>query len=269
MLHIYKSNHTAIGIIPPGPPELEFFARDGIEDIPVRILMGARPHFYSTSSLDDLYLQVLIPPNSTLNRGVYDRELQLWNVSSADFGTIEVSLPEHSHGTFVITVIAVDPMSEFQTIRSQQFTVLPVADSPLVSVVHDPCVCSGLLSFIITSSLVDTDGSELLEVSVDRLPAGAQLSTGRRLPEGDYIFSSADLSTIITANFSTINNLNSLTMSVRGTARERATGTEASSTFSISVRQCSTGVPPGKLMFNQMVVKLINYSFMLLHFVRA
>ena len=126
---------------------------------------------------------------------------QIWSLTSTDFGDMELYLPEHAHGTFVVIVEAINPMAGDYTTRSQQFTVTPVLDAPVLTVTHDPCICSTIFSFQINSSLVDTDSGEILQVTIAQLPEGTQLSAGQKTFNQEYTLDSLDILNVLTANF--------------------------------------------------------------------
>lgn len=235
--------HT--GTRPAGPPILELSARDTTEDNPVLIQLSAHPHAQSSSLTSDLLIHVTqLPTNSSLNRGMYDGHI--WRFTSADFGESELTFPEHTSGTFMIEAEAIDPTASLRRTGTQQFTITPVADAPIVSVVHDPCICSGTFKFSIDSSLVDTDGSEVLEVIISQLPEGTQLSDGQKSSNGDYVFNSTEQFMIenILADFSQV-DLNTLTMIVYAKATETANGDSNITSATVSVPVCPTITTPG------------------------
>ena len=155
-------------------------------------------------------------------------------LTSTDFGEIELYLPEHAHGTFVMTVEAIDPVALDYTTRSQQFTVTPAPDAPLLTVVSDPCICSTIFNFEVDSSLIDTDGSEILEVTVAQLPDGTQLSAGQKSSNGEFTLNSSDILNILTANF-TRGNPNHVVIAVHANAMELSNGAKAVTSTNISV----------------------------------
>ena len=237
--------HVCAGTRPAGPPILELSARDTTEDNPVQIQLSAHPHAQSSSLTSDLLIHVTqLPMNSTLNRGTYDGSI--WRFTSADFGESELSLPEHTSGTFMIEAEAIDPIASLRRTGTQQIVITPVADAPIMSVVHDPCICSGTFEFSIDSSLVDTDGSEILEVIVSQLPDRTQLSSGQKSSSGDYIFNSTEQFMIenVVANFSQV-DLNTLTMIINARATETANGDSAVTSATISVPVCPTSSTSG------------------------
>ena len=237
--------HFPAGTQPAGPPTLELSARDTMEDHPVLIQLSAHPHAQSSSLTNDLLIHVThLPINSSLNRGTYDG--QIWTFTSLDFGESELSFPEHTSGTFMVTAEVIDPTAAITRTGTQQFTVIPVTDAPYLSVIHDPCTCSETFKFSIDSSLIDTDGSEILEVVVSQLPEGTQLSVGELTTNGDYIFNSTEeiMHENIVATFPQ-EDLNALSMIVRARSTEIDNGDTAVSSATISVQRCPTSLTPG------------------------
>ena len=233
------------GTQPAGPPTLELSARNTMEDNPVLIQLSAYPHAQSSSLTSDLLIHITqLPMNSSLNRGIYDG--QIWRFTSLDFGETELSFSEHTSGTFMITAEAIDPTASIRRVGTQQFTVNPVADAPTLSVAHDPCICSSTFKFSIESSLIDTDGSELLEVTVSQLPEGGQLTVGELVANGDYTFNSTDQ--ILHENIVTTipeENLDAVAMTLHARATELDNGDTAVTSATISVLRCPTTPAPG------------------------
>jgi hypothetical protein len=244
---LFNGHETKLcaGTRPAGPPILELSARDTTEDNPVPIQLSAHPHAQSSSLTSDLLIHVTqLPMNSSLNRGTYNG--QIWRFTAADFGESELSFPEHASGTFMIEAEAIDPTASLRRTGTQQFTITPVADAPIMSVVHDPCICSGTFKFSIDSSLVDTDGSEVLEVIVSQLPDRTRLSAGQTFSNGNYIFNSTEQFMIenVVANFSQV-DLTTLTMIVNARATETANGDSAVTSATVSVPVCPTSTMSG------------------------
>ena len=179
------------------------------------------------------------PPRSTFRSGIYNG--QYWILTSSDFGEVELSLPEHSSGTFEITAEALYANSSMGRMGTVQFTVQPVADAPILAVSHSPCIDSGSIVFTITSSLVDSDGSESLSVRVSGLPSGSLLSAGQVNAEGDYVLQADQLQTPITANLP-VNYLNDVDVEFTATASEAFTDSIASTVINASIIQCAGGI---------------------------
>lgn len=203
----------------------------------------AYPSFDSTSLITDLVICVTqIPTSATLSRGITDG--RTWNLTSADFGELHLYLPEHAHGIFVMTVEAIDPVAEGSTVLSRQFTVTPVPDAPTLTIDRDPCICSSVYQFRVNSALVDTDGSEILQITIAGLPDSVQLSAGRKSSNGHYTLYTQDISNILMVNF-THENLHHLIMTIYAEATETSNSAKAVSSMTIVIPLCSTTTPTG------------------------
>ena len=178
------------------------------------------------------------PPGSTFNRG--SPSGQFWVLTQSDFGEIELFLPEHSSGRFEITAEALYAYSSHGRVGTVQFTVQPVADVPNLTVTHSPCIDSGSVIFSISSSLVDSDGSETLVVVVAGLPSGSQLSAGHVSEEGDYILDVADLQRSIMATIPPT-SLGNISIIFTATAAETLSNSTASTNTTISLSKCQEG----------------------------
>ena len=222
---------------------LEFFIRNGVEDQPVMMHLIAYPSFDSTSLITNLVIRVTqIPTNATLSRGFTDG--RTWNLTSADFGEMHLYLPEHAHGSFVMTVEAIDPVAEGSTVLSRQFTVTPVPDAPTLSIDRDPCICSSIYQFRVNSALVDTDGSEILRITIAGLPDRVQLSAGQKSSNGHYTLYTQDISHILMVDFMN-ENLDSLIMIIYAEATETSNSAKAVNSMPIVIPLCSTTTPTG------------------------
>ena len=218
--------------------------RDATEDNPVLIQLSAYPHAQSTSLTSDLLIHVThLPMNSSLNRGIYDG--QIWTFTSLDFGESELTFPEHTSGTFMVAAEAVDPTAALRRTGTQQFTVNPVADAPYLDVVHDPCICSRTFKFSIYSALIDTDGSEILEVIVSQLPEGTQLSVGELSSNGESIFNGTDQIMLQNIEATFPQDLSTFTMTVHARSTEIDNGDTAVTSATVSIQRCPTSPTPG------------------------
>ena len=219
---------------------MEISILNGTEDTLITVYLSA--HIPNSHNVNSSGLTIRItdyPPGSTFSKGVYSG--QFWTLASTDFGEFQLSLSPHLSGNFEVTAEALSADSQSARMGTAQFTVQPVADTPVISIVHrDRCIEPGHFSFTIASSLVDVDGSEVLAVSVSGLPTGSQLSTGRVTEQGDYILDSLEPLTIITATVpSTIDE--EVNINLTATATERMTQSAASVYVSISISKCMEG----------------------------
>ena len=220
------------------PPVLEISALNGTEDSPVVIYLSA--HTIAGTSRRLTIRITSFPFGSILNRGTFDG--QFWILTSADFGQIDIVLPEHSSGLFEITAEAVYADSFHGRIGTVQFTVEALADAPNLHVTHSPCIDSGSVVFMINSSLVDSDGSETLTVAVSGLPTGSKLLAGHVNEEDTYILDAADLQRSITATIPSTSFTNTISIGFIATATEIANNSSASTNASVSLSKCQEGI---------------------------
>ena len=219
------------------PPVLEISALNVAEDSPVTIYLSAHSPVGSTDRLSELIIKIIdFPSGSTFNRGTSSGHF--WILTSNDFGEVELSLPEHLSGTFEITAEALYAYSTNRRMGTVRFTVNPVADAPNLNVIHDPCVSSGSFSFVISSSLVDSDGSETLLITISGLPSGSLLSAGRVSQNGDFILEPSELQRSITATIPTT-SINTININFIATSSEILNNGIASTSMSVSLDACS------------------------------
>lgn len=224
------------GTSTPEPPVLELSALNGTEDNPVTI-------YISAYSVDNASSQLIIriisfPLGLRLSVGTFNGNI--WILDATEFGDVELILPQHSSGRFEITAEVLYAESNSTWIATAQFTVLAVADVPTLNVIHNPCIDAGSFVFSINSTLIDSDGSETLLVTVSGLPSGTQLSAGKTNEQGIYSLEPAELkrSIIATIPFS---SLDALTIVVTSTATETSNNSTASTSTAISVSHCQQG----------------------------
>jgi hypothetical protein len=74
-----------------------------------------------------------------------------------------------------------------------QVKVTDVADAPLLTTRDASGPEDTAIAFDLSASLTDTDGSELLSISIIGIPADASLSHGTRRPDGSWIVAPSDL----------------------------------------------------------------------------
>ena len=221
------------------PPILEISASNASEDSPVTIYLSAYSSSSSVDTSSEISIKIIdFPAQSSFSRGTFNG--QFWIITSNDFGDVELFLPEHLSGTFVITAEALYINTSVGQIGTVQFTVQPVPDTPNLDVNLSPCINSGNLEIVISSSLVDSDGSESLVVAVSGLPIGSQLSVGQVNAEGDYILEPANLKKSITATLP-MTFLNTINIGFTATATESLSNTTSSTITNASISKCPEG----------------------------
>ena len=213
---------------------------NAVEDNPITIYLSAHSVASSTEMSDGFIIKITkFPSGSTFNRGHLSGNV--WILTHADFGEIQLQLPEHSSGNYEITAEALYVGTSHGRVGTMQFMVQAVADAPTLDVTHSSCIESGSASFIIRSSLVDSDGSETLHVTVANLPTGSLLSAGSINEEGDYILDSSDLQGSITATIPP-SRLGNIDIVFIATATETVNNSTDSTNTTVSLMNCPKGI---------------------------
>ena len=221
------------------PPLLDLAALNGTEDNPVTLNISAQTFYGGTNASTELTIRIInFPIGSTFNKGTFNR--QIWILNSTDFGEVELYLPQHSSGRFNITAEALYARSNYTRMGTVYFSVQAVADTPTLNVIHDFCIQSRNFSFSINSTLVDSDGSEMLLITVSGLPSGTHLSAGRVDTKGDYTLEPAALNRSIVATIPHT-PLDAITVGFTAITTEKSSNSMASAHTTISLSRCKEG----------------------------
>ncbi|MBX9683731.1 MAG: tandem-95 repeat protein [Hyphomicrobium sp.] len=166
------------------------------------------------------------------------------NASGADFFLVNV---KDAYGATAqqrvdVTVSAVADQPTLTVVSPVIIPEVPLPPADIVAILlagtgEDDQWDNVTVALNISSSLVDTDGSEALALRITDVPAGGTLSAGLQNSDGSWSLTQADLAglTITTDKFATY------TIKVQAIATE-ATGGSASSTQSITIQMDSQGV---------------------------
>ena len=229
------------GTLADEPPLLDLAALNGTEDNPITLNISAQPFYSSINASTDLTIRIInFPLGSTFNRGTFDR--QMWILNSTDFGEVELYLPQHSSGRFNITVEALYAGSNYTRMGTVNFSVQAVADAPSLNVIHDFCINSTIFTFSVNSTLADSDGSEMLLVTVSGLPTGTHLSAGQVDTKGDYTLEPGVLNRSIIATIPHT-PLDAITVGFTATTTEISSNSTASANTTVSLSRCKEGKP--------------------------
>ncbi|KFG67750.1 Ig-like domain-containing protein [Microvirga sp. BSC39] len=182
-----------------------------------------------------------VPAGARLSHG---SELSpgVWQVSTGDLqaGLVAVHPAQHADADFTLTVRAtlIDKGNGTSVSRevtgTHAVTVTAVADAPQVTARDVTGQEDSPIPLDLSAALVDTDGSEVLAVSILNVPPGAILSHGARQPDGSWSVPVADLEHLAFTpphDFSGTVNL-----TLRATARESSNGTTATTDLPFQVR---------------------------------
>ncbi len=167
----------------------------GDEDRPIPLDLSAA--LVDPDGSEILTVSILgVPPGASLSHGTRLADGS-WNVPPADLAHLSITPPKDFSGTIDLTLQATtrETSNGSTATRSSAFQVHvdDVSDAPLVTV-HD---ASGLedkwISVDLSAALTDTDGSEVLLVSIIGVPAGASMSHGSRGADGSWQVDPADM----------------------------------------------------------------------------
>ena len=127
-------------------------------------------------------------------------------MTPAELAGLTITPPAHSDSEFQLTVTATatetNPTSSDTTVTTLSAStsatidvqVDAVADAPTLNVTSSTTGDEdGTIALTITSSLLDTDGSETLSIEITGVPAGATLSAGTDNGGGSWTLTPAEL----------------------------------------------------------------------------
>ena len=137
-----------------------------------------------------------IPAGFSLNVGTYNSADNTWTVPPAQLGNVVLTAPEHFSGTvnLGLTVTATDTGGDTET-NTTNFTAsfAAMADTPNLSAANASGNEDSPINLDLSSSLVDTDGSETLTVVISGVPDGATLSAGTDNGDATWTVNASDL----------------------------------------------------------------------------
>jgi len=176
-------------------PILALPAAVGAEDSPIALTIGAAAgDIDGSETITGLQISGL-PAGATLNHGTALGN-GTYALTKADLVGLTMTPPANYAGTLSLTVTATakdGTAAPASASGSLSVTVKPVADAPLLTVAD----CNGRqghdIALGIGAALVDTDGSEVLSVTIAGLPAGASLSAGLNNGDGSWTLTAAQL----------------------------------------------------------------------------
>jgi len=182
-----------------------------------------------------------VPAGARLSQGT-ELSPGVWQVATADLraGVVSLHPAEHSDADFTLTIKATLIDTGNGTSVSRQVTgthavtVAAVADAPQVTARDVTGQEDTAIPLDLAAALTDTDGSEMLSVSILDVPPGAILSHGTQQADGSWSIPVADLAHLTFTpphDFSGTVNL-----TLRATSRESSNGTTATTDLPFQVR---------------------------------
>ncbi|PZP55632.1 MAG: hypothetical protein DI586_06245 [Micavibrio aeruginosavorus] len=167
-----------------------------------------------------------------------------WSLSPLDLGNLELIAPSGYSGSLSMQVVATsteDGTSE-QITASLNISISPEATLPNLSTLSVSGSEDTDILLNISASLNDTDGSEILEILIAGIPAGASLSAGSDNGNGTWTLSPAQLTNLsITPP---LNYSGSFYITVTATSTDGSDTAQVTSNFSVEV----SGVPDTPLL---------------------
>ena len=167
----------------------------GDEDQPIPLDLSAA--LVDADGSEVLSVSILgVPPGASLSHGTRQPDGS-WSVPPADLAHLSITPPKDFSGTIDLTLQATarETSNGSTATRSTAFQVFvdDVSDAPLVTVDDASGLEDKWISVDLSAALTDTDGSEVLLVSIIGVPPGASLSHGSRAADDSWQVDPADL----------------------------------------------------------------------------
>ena len=184
----------------------------GDEDQPIALNLSAA--LVDSDGSEILSVSILgVPDGATLSHGIRQPDGS-WSVPPADLAHLSITPPVDFAGTIDLTLRATarETSNGSTATRNVDFRVVvdDISDAPVV-ITHDAAGREDeSIALNLSASLTDTDGSEVLSITILGVPAGASLSHGSRAPDGSWNVDPDDLpnlSILPPSNFSGTINL--------------------------------------------------------------
>jgi type IV pilus assembly protein PilY1 len=145
-----------------------------------------------------------VPTGAVLNNGV-DGGGGVWTLTEAQATGLTITPKLHDDSDFTVTVAAIATeganSDAAQTTDTITITVTAVVDTPNFAVTATASGSEDVpTTLVVTSSLVDTDGSEVLTFQITGVPTGATLNNGTDAGGGVWNLVEADISSLTITN---------------------------------------------------------------------
>jgi len=141
-----------------------------------------------------------LPVGTSLNQGELLADGS-WKLLTDELENLSINLIEHSDDDFTLRVTAVTTENENGdqefTSRDVEVQIESVADFATLEVSDVIGTENSFISLDISSSLVDTDGSESLEIIIEDVPSDAILNNGVKDADGKWHLTQDDLATLM------------------------------------------------------------------------
>ncbi|UIJ39320.1 cadherin-like domain-containing protein [Desulfobaculum bizertense] len=178
------------------PPRVSLGNRNGDEDTPLNIDLQVNTTDIDGSESITSVVITNLPPGSSLT-GVVDLGGGRFEVPLGQLDQVVFNPPPHDNGNFSFTVETVVQESDGSTStfsNSVSVNIDPLADPALVTVNNANGQEDTAIPLVLDATLTDTDGSELIAITISNVPSNAVFSDGHNNGDGSWTFTEAELS---------------------------------------------------------------------------
>ncbi|MEH0861083.1 Ig-like domain-containing protein [Halobacteriovorax sp. DPLXC-1] len=216
-------------------PNLTVSDATGLEDS--AIALNINTSLFDTDGSEVLSILVSgIPTGATLSAGI-DNGDGSWTLTQEELIGLAITPALNSDEDFSLTVTATATETENSDTASISETINvnvdAVADTPLLTVADATGDEDTAIALSITPELVDTDGSEILNITISNVPAGAVLSAGTNNGDGSWTLTSTQLAALTITP--PLNSGDDFTLQVTATSVESENSDFASVTQDLNV----------------------------------
>ncbi len=166
-----------------------------------------------------------VPEGAVLSTGSPDFSGEFWLLNPDDLAELTITPPENSDENFRLRITSVSMEAENGDINSTStmidVNITAITDSVTLQTENVSGVENSSIALSIESSLIDTDGSEDLQIKISGLPDGASLSAGT-LVSGVWILSPEQLEGLVL--IPPLNSHDNFEIEVECIATETSTG---------------------------------------------
>ncbi len=137
-----------------------------------------------------------VPAGAMLSAGSNNND-GTWTLTPAQLEGLTITPPADSNENFQLEITATSTEQDGTQASSSgsiSIGVTGVADAPTLNTGTVSGLEDGAIPLNISANLNDTDGSETLSITIEGVPAGAQLSAGTHNADGSWTLSGAQLS---------------------------------------------------------------------------
>ncbi len=183
-------------------------------------------------SVVTIYVITGVPSGAYLSAGTLNPNGS-YTLTAADLPGLQLIPAPYSSGTFNLSLTATSTRGTetASDTEGETVTITGVATTPNLSVSNSTGAEDTAIPLTVTSSLVDTDGSETLTIRISGVPAGAVLSAGTNLGGGVWQLTPAQLTGLTLTP--ALNMSGTINLSVSAISSEA--GTTATSTSPLVV----------------------------------